>query len=72
VERVRKEYCKAFDDKFEELLKFKEEHGHCKVPRSYPNNLGHWVNKIRQRKHRRSKEEILRLDSIGFVWSMKK
>eukprot|EP00985_Skeletonema_marinoi_P026060 scaffold19821_cov166-Skeletonema_marinoi.AAC.17 len=38
----------AWDRKFNELLEFKEQHGHCDVPQTYAPNpkLGVWVNKF--------------------------
>eukprot|EP00984_Skeletonema_dohrnii_P027840 scaffold17533_cov113-Skeletonema_dohrnii-CCMP3373.AAC.1 len=37
----------AWDRKFNELLEFKQQHGHCDVPQTYAPNpkLGLWVNK---------------------------
>eukprot|EP00803_Ostreobium_quekettii_P008369 evm.model.scf_648.3 EVM.evm.TU.scf_648.3 scf_648:22258-26753(-) len=38
---------RAFSDWYEVLLKYKEEHGHCKVPQNYPGGLGKWVSRQR-------------------------
>lgn len=65
----------GWDRHFEDLQKFKQEHGHCYVPRSNkgPNkSLGYWVNNIRSKQIRSSAEQTSRLNSIGFKWSMKK
>lgn len=53
---------------FLELVRFKEENGHCEVPRKHP--LGPWVSNQRQRKRigALAKERIERLNKIGFVW----
>jgi len=53
---------------FLELVRFKEEHGHCEVPRKHP--LGYWVSNQRQRKRigALAKDRIERLDKVGFVW----
>lgn len=53
---------------FLELVRFKEENGHCEVPRKHP--LGSWVSNQRQRKRvgALAKERIERLNKIGFVW----
>jgi len=55
---------------FEELRKFKEREGHCKVPRRYSNNpeLGRWVGTQRGQRLKISKERAAKLDSIGFTW----
>lgn len=38
--------CKNFEQRLKELVKFREIHGHCHVPRSYP-SLGKWCSSIR-------------------------
>ena len=55
---------------FTELLKYKKEFGHCSVPSVYKPNtqLGIWVTTQRSRKDRISKENIARLEKIGFEW----
>jgi superfamily II DNA or RNA helicase len=64
-----------WEEKFAELLAYKEINGHCKVPvkgSEHP-QLGSWVD--RQRLYRKegklSEERIQRLDEIGFVWNLK-
>jgi Helicase associated domain len=59
-------------DKFHELQRFQQHHGHCLVPRNqhdaeYP-ELGAWVNNQRNRRRTMDAERIQQLDSIGFVW----
>jgi len=56
---------------FLELVRFKEENGHCEVPRKHP--LGPWVSNQRQRRRigAFAKERIDRLNKIGFVWLMR-
>lgn len=40
-----------FDEIFERLVRFKDEYGHCRVPRSYEDSkLSNWVNGIRHTK----------------------
>ena len=52
--------------RYEELKKFKEEHGHCRVPRS-PGKLGIWVNIMRSIAHRPTcNEKIGKLMAVGF------
>jgi len=57
---------------FAALLKFKENNGHCKVPRAWPENsdLSYWVGKQRAnyRKGSLSLERIEHLEQIGFIW----
>ena len=55
---------------FEELRKFKEREGYCKVPRRYSNNskLGRWVGTQQGQRLKISKERAAKLDSIGFTW----
>jgi hypothetical protein len=54
---------------FTALVRFKERHGHCRVPRGRP---GNWV--FVQRHRRRAggllAERIRRLDEIGFTWEL--
>ena len=55
--------------RFEELLKYKSEHGDCNVPRSQ-GKLGVWVNSQRSAfKDSLAQDRIDRLNSIGFMWS---
>jgi len=51
-----------------DLLFFRRQNGHCKVPLHYPNNpkLGGWVHTVRQRKEKLSQIKIDKLNSIGF------
>lgn len=66
-----------WDDKFDELLKYKEQHGHANVPKNY-GPLGVWVGDQRTqykllKKNRYSRMTIERfklLESIGFEWSI--
>jgi len=53
---------------FLELVRFKEEYGHCDVPRKHP--LGSWVSNQRQRRRvsKLSKDRTDRLNGIGFNW----
>ncbi|KAL3928789.1 MAG: hypothetical protein SGBAC_012492 [Bacillariaceae sp.] len=73
-----------FQENFEELVKFKEEFGHCLVPHTYKANeaLSRWVKRqryqykiLRQNKNAEStmtQERIIMLESIGFVWDSHK
>ena len=56
-----------FENRYRELLEFKEIHGHTRVPRRH-RKLGDWVNKLRQRKDRLDEKRLDRLNEIGFCW----
>lgn len=60
---------KRWEERYDELVAFKEAHGHCRVPQKQP-GLGEWVR--RQRYYRRqgtlSAEDYEALSSIGFVF----
>ena len=53
------------------LDKFKNSEGHLRVPRGYEENgldLGDWVISQRSKKRRLSAEQLMRLNSLGFIW----
>lgn len=52
--------------RFNELKKYKEEHGHCNVPKS--NSLGSWVASQKSRENKLSEEQIKKLDELVFQW----
>ena len=56
-----------FEERFQELLEFREIHGHTRVPRR-EGRLGVWVNKLRQRRDRLDERRLDRLNEIGFCW----
>lgn len=74
----------SWDAKFEQLLVFKEENGHCNIQLSKKVNgkwrltpLGKWVDNMRQAKKgtnpgRLNPDRIRRLDEIGFVWDTRR
>ena len=65
-------YTQQWEDGFNALVAYKAEFGDCLVPRKFAYNgltLGTWVGKQRLNKERLSKEQIARLDAIGFVWN---
>jgi len=48
-----------FDEIFQRLVQYKEEHGNCSVPRSYEDQkLGNWVNGIRDKRSNLIKKGI--------------
>ena len=55
------------------LRKFKEEHGHCRVPRKTP-VLGEWVHNRRKenRNGKLSKEKKVELNALDFTWNTRK
>lgn len=61
-----------WDERYGELVSFKEQHGHCNVPSSWPENPGldRWVGTQRQdqQKGRLSEERQRRLSGLGFIW----
>eukprot|EP00551_Chaetoceros_affinis_P011838 CAMPEP_0203674320 /NCGR_PEP_ID=MMETSP0090-20130426/15753_1 /ASSEMBLY_ACC=CAM_ASM_001088 /TAXON_ID=426623 /ORGANISM="Chaetoceros affinis, Strain CCMP159" /LENGTH=400 /DNA_ID=CAMNT_0050540173 /DNA_START=178 /DNA_END=1380 /DNA_ORIENTATION=- len=67
-----------WDQRYQELLDFKQKFGHCLVPVGYEENvqLSNWVSTQRQewksfklkRQSRLTQERISLLNDIGFVW----
>mmetsp|Transcript_1977 Transcript_1977/g.3123 ORF Transcript_1977/g.3123 Transcript_1977/m.3123 type:complete len:622 (-) Transcript_1977:126-1991(-) len=72
----------SWDRRYNELLEFKQLHGHCDVPQNYAPNpsLGIWVNKQRMEHKNRfdgkssalNDGRLARLQSIGFRWAKRK
>jgi len=66
---------KTWEESFAELIRFKEIHGHCNVPRSYSESeaLALWVSNQRAKKKRGVllAEREKSLDTIGFSWNHK-
>ena len=63
----------GWNERFEQLVQFKEEHEHCNVHRKHP-QLGIWVMKQRQAKKKKgsnkiSEEQIKLLNGIEFSWN---
>ena len=71
-------HLKKWSNRYSELLKFQEEHGHCSVPNDYKPNkqLGRWVKRQRHQhflymegKHTTmTKERKELLDNVNFIW----
>lgn len=63
-----------WEQRFAQILAYRERFGHCRVPHGWPENppLGSWVNAQRQfkKRGRLSAERIQRLDEIGFEWQV--
>merc|ERR1711865_176050 len=70
---------KSWEERFQELLAYKEEHGHVKVPQLFP-VLGNWVHRRRKEvSHlkrglptRITPEQIEKLKAVGFVFMTRK
>jgi len=70
----------GFDQRCNQLLRFKEEFGHCNVPCKYADNtsLGYWCGNMRKAYKKKQKEttttynltqdRVEQLEEIGFQW----
>eukprot|EP00978_Attheya_sp_CCMP212_P029096 scaffold102216_cov59-Attheya_sp.AAC.1 len=77
--QIDKKTIRGWDDRFNELVVFKEDHGHTNVPQK-AGPLGRWVST--QRRHYRflqegedsqlTQERMDRLNELEFEWSLKK
>ena len=65
-------HAQRWEDRFTQLLAFRERHGHCRVPAKWREDaaFGHWVYNQRLFKStgKLNAERIRRLDEIGFEW----
>ena len=71
--KLSKHHEPIWETRFQELLEYKNKHGHCNVPyRRRP--LGLWVHKQRmfRKKKKIANERIERLDRLGFWWGRDK
>ena len=59
-----------WEQRYQELIDFEREHGHCKVP-ARAGSLGKWVSAQRQAHKGGSilEDRKERLEAIGFAWS---
>jgi hypothetical protein len=67
---------KTFDDRVKELVSFKEEYGHCRVPQKVNKSLQTWCAKVRKdydlhpdERRILNEERIKQLEDIGFEWT---
>jgi len=64
----------TWDERYGQLVAFKEEHGHCNVPIDYDTNavLGRWCHTQRQlkRQYRLKPDRMARLKSVGFEFDL--
>jgi hypothetical protein len=65
----------TWEDRYQDLLKFKEINGHCNVPFDYKETakLGPFVNSMRSRKAagELSEERMRLLEELGFKWAVR-
>ena len=61
-----------WEEGFEHLKEFKEQHGHCRVSQKYNSSdgyrLGAWVNRQRSQIDNMPSHQKAKLDILGFVW----
>jgi len=74
----RKKSNVSWDERFQQLVEYKDQNGHCRVPQNYKANpeLGSWVSMQRVAYRKQSgrkitEEQINRLEEIGFVWVLR-
>lgn len=74
--QLRVEPSETFKIRMEQLRKFKDTHGHVRVPKVYrPNrSLSWWYHQLRPRRRNGflARQEIAALDEIGFEWETTK
>ena len=78
--RPRAQNNKTWEERFLELVAFKNEFGHAIVPQNsqYTRGLGAWVkdqrklykNMMSGKKNSMTPERAMRLTSLGFVWNV--
>ena len=65
----------SWEERFQQLLEFKERHGHCNCPQHWSENkdLGKWVNSQRRNHNdkKMAQDRIDKLEAVGFVWKLR-
>lgn len=65
----------SWEERFQQLLVFKQRHGHCNCPQHWSENkeLGVWVNSQRRyhNEKRMTQDRIDKLEAVGFVWKLR-
>ena len=60
--------------RYNELVEYKQQFGHCNVPQTYKSNLqlGRWVAKQRQcfKSNTLPRDRIAKLNQLGFAWQV--
>ena len=78
VGRTRQELFPAWDEeRYQELLTFYTQNGHCMIPENTKNTLHSWLDRVRLARNDLNngvvatitKEEITRLDALGVDWT---
>ena len=71
--RVQEAPTVSWENRFDELVQYKNKHGDCNVPKSR-GKLGMWVNsqRVAYRAEALAQDHIDRLESIGFEWALTK
>jgi superfamily II DNA or RNA helicase len=63
----------TWEDQFEKLVAFKNQHGHCNLPTVYHGDpkLGRFVNNMRSKRNNGTlpSDRLAKLEAIGFVWA---
>lgn len=70
---TKKRVVLSFEEKFEALKEYEEEHGHCNVPVSHKHEkfgLGVWCNYLRVHRDSFTKAQQSQLDDLGFIWDL--
>ena len=63
----------TWDKRIDELVKYKKENGHCKVPQGPQSGpLGTWVRHQRSNRDKLPEERVQQLDFLGFDWGPRK
>ena len=69
---VRKGAAQRWERRFAQLLAYRQQHGHCRVPSTWREEpaFAHWVDnqRVLQKTGRLNPERVRRLDEIGFQW----
>lgn len=65
-------YFKEWNERFKEMMEFKERFGHMEVSRGYNETLSVWIFRQRKLYSRGTlrEERVARLNSVGFSWEM--
>ena len=61
-----------WEQNFAALEKFHEREGHCRVPKNHiedGQNLARWVQRQRGNRERLTRDQLNRLNALGFVWT---
>ena len=61
--------CKAWEERFDELVAYKEKNGNCNVPQRQ-GALGLWVGTqcANYKEGKMSQKHVSQLEGVGFIW----